>query len=142
MFSQEKKVEKHDFYKALAADNLNIIEDEITTIEKSSIFEKNAFVGTLLMKKSKLISNPANKLSCFKEGMSMLEKAIEKDKTNPEYRFLRLLIQENAPRFLGYYENLDEDSKIINIGYATLPEEVKAAVRNYAKNSKVLILNE
>jgi hypothetical protein len=49
----------------------------------------------------------------FKSGRSKLESAITKDKENTEYRFLRLIIQEHAPRIVKYRNELEKDSKWI-----------------------------
>src|SRR5688500_15858229 len=57
--------------------------------------------------------NPLAKLTCFKNGKVLLEKAIKLDNQNTELRFLRLSIQTNAPSFLGYNENTEEDKEMI-----------------------------
>ncbi len=52
---------------------------------------------------------PTSKLSYFNTGVDFLEKAINKDKSNTELRYMRLLVQLNAPGFLGYTDNISED---------------------------------
>lgn len=142
LFSQETKADKSGFYKAVSSDNLTLIENELTSINKSSFSEKEAYRGTLLMKKSGLVSKAGDKLAFFKEGRNMLENAIKNDVTNAEFRFLRLIIQENAPSFLGYKDNLNEDSNFINQNLASLSAEIRAAISDYVKNSKVLTLHD
>ena len=141
-YSQEAKVEVSDFYKAISSDNLNLIENELTKIKDENIPEKEAYQGTLLMKKAGLSSKISEKLSSFKEGHLLLEEAIKKDNSNAEFRFLRLIIQENAPHFLDYYENLDEDSHFISKNINTLSASVKLAIGEYIKKSKVLTLHD
>lgn len=142
LFSQESKTDRAVFYQAISSDNLVLIENELSNIKSTSITEKEAYEGTLLMKKAKLVSNVNEKLSFFKEGKKLLEGAIKKDENNTEFRFLRLVIQENAPRFLGYYENLDEDSQFISKNASTLSADLKNAILNYVKRSKVLTLHD
>ncbi len=140
--SQEVKSEISDFYKAISSDNLTLIDEQLTNINNSSIPEKEAYEGTLLMKKAGLVSRPGEKLSFFKNGRTLLDNAIVKYPTNAEYRFLRLIIQENAPHFLGYYENLDEDSHFISKNVTSLSAGIKAAISEYIKKSKVLTLHD
>jgi hypothetical protein len=139
LFSQ---TEKSEFYKTLASDKLTHLETELVRIKSSTIPEKKAYQGALLMKKSKLVTNVNDKLSLFKEGKSLLESEIYKDTTNAEFRFLRLIIQENAPHFLGYYQDLDKDAHYISKNSGSLSIEVKTALTEYIKKSKVLTLHD
>ena len=57
--------------------------------------------------------NPIKKWKCFTIGIEKLDQLIESHKDNAELRFLRLTIQENTPKFLGYNENIKEDKQFI-----------------------------
>ena len=59
---------------------------------------------------------PTKKLSLFIEGKNLLENAIAKHPKNVEMKLLRLMIQENAPRFLGYSDNCTKDAAIKKLG--------------------------
>lgn len=143
-YSQDKKAvfSKPDYYKSISSDDLATINNELKKTSHISIIEKNAYTGALLMKKAGLVSGLSNKLSLFKEGKGKLEEAIKKYSDNIEFRFLRLMIQENAPSFLNYNNNLEEDSKIIIKNLPALSSEVQQAIINYTKQSKVLQLHE
>jgi hypothetical protein len=57
----------------------------------------------------------------WNHGQAKIEQAIDKDQANPELRYLRLLVQLNAPSFLSYDENIESDldfyiSNILNSG--------------------------
>jgi len=52
---------------------------------------------------------PTSKLSYFNSGVDMIEASISKNKTNVELRYMRLLVQLNAPGFLGYSSNINSD---------------------------------
>lgn len=93
------------------------------------------------MKKAGLVKNVKSKLKLFKEGHHKLEEAIEKDNSNIEYRFLRLIIQENAPDILNYNKDIKKDSAFIKENYKNLPVVVRDAIEDYSKKSKVLKLN-
>ena len=69
--------------------------------------------------------NPIAKFGTFEKGRMNLEKAVEMDPNNLEIRFIRLSVQKNAPRFLGYYNNIETDEEFIaqhqhNISSASL----------------------
>lgn len=54
-----------------------------------------------------------NKLKFFLNGKSDLELAIHNKPSDPEIRFLRLATQLNAPAFLGYKGDINNDKKLI-----------------------------
>ena len=90
------------------------------------------------MQKSGMLKSGMEKLSVFKQGRKLLEACIKQDSTNAEYRFLRLMIQEQAPDFLNYHSKKDADVKVIKASYATLPLPLREAIKNYSKNSHIL----
>ena len=126
------------FYAAMASGKLEDINKEIDIVSKSSLAEKNAFEGTLLMNKAGLINGPGNKLSVFKSGHKKLEAEILKDSNNAEFRFLRLMIQEHAPGILGYKSNLQSDREFIIKNSKKLLPAVQHAVADYSQKSKIL----
>ena len=134
------KLDREKFYSAISSDELGKVDDQLKTLEGLTIKEKKGFTGALLMKKAGLVKNVKNKLKLFKEGHQMLEDAIEKDGSNTEYRFLRLIIQENAPDILNYNNDLKKDSAYIKESYKNLSVAVRQAIEDYSKKSKVLKL--
>ena len=78
------------------------------------------------------------KLNLFKSGRLKLETAIKKDKTNAEFSFLRLIIQEHAPKVVDYRNNIENDVAVIRSNFKTMPPEVQQAINDYSKKSKVL----
>ncbi len=56
---------------------------------------------------------PTGKLSQFKKGKADLELAIKNEPNNIELRHIRLMIQANAPSFLGYNKEIDQDYNLI-----------------------------
>jgi len=135
-----QKFDDEEFFKSLASDDIRLVDQQLALVAKSSIKEKEAYEGTLLMKKAGLIPKPKAKLSSFKDGHKKLEQAIGEEPKNAKYRFLRLIIQENAPGILGYKDQIDEDSKYVRESFNTLSPDVQAAVVNYNKTSKKLQL--
>ena len=130
--------DRSSFYAALASESVDTINAELKSIVKSSITAREAFEGTLLIKKAGLVFNPVSKLSLFKSGHNKLDNAITKESNNAELRFLRLMIQENVPRILNYRNQIDEDSKIVRSSFKSLPLVVQKVIVDYSKTSKVL----
>lgn len=136
--SQKMNFDKPAFYCAMATDKLEQINTQLAMIKGSSMDEKDAYEGALMMKKAGLITNTKEKINLFKAGRSKLEAAIKKDIANTEFYFLRLIIQEHAPKVVNYRNNLQNDSLLIRSNFKTLPLVVQKAINEYSKNSKIL----
>lgn len=72
-----------------------------------------AYLGSLQAVWANHVINPISKLKTFKNGKKNLEKAAEMKPNNIEIRFLRLSVQKNAPSFLGYNKEIEEDTDFI-----------------------------
>jgi hypothetical protein len=133
---------KNAYYKIFAGADVKSIDEELHIIQSASFTEKTAFEGALLMKKAGLVSTPKEKLTLFKEGRNKLETAISTRSDNVELRFLRLMIQENAPEILNYKGNILTDSTLITNSYKTLPISLQQVIYDYSKKSKALITDK
>jgi hypothetical protein len=129
------------FYKAMAGNSRELIDSQLAQLKTEPVEIKEAFEGALLMKKAGLGGSAPVKLHLFKDGRKKLEAAISQYPDNTEFRFLRLMIQENAPGFLGYKTDLTIDSEYIRKSYKSLPYEVQVAIVDYNKKSKILKLD-
>lgn len=138
--SQKTAFDRSVFYKAMASDNLDEIRVQLNIIKDLSISEKEAYEGALLMKKAGLVTKAKEKLSLFKSGRLKLEASIKRDNKNIEFYFLRLIIQEHAPKIVNYRTELEEDSLLVRTNYKTLSQIVQQAIIEYSKKSKVLKL--
>ena len=90
--------------------------------------DKNTYPKSNLVKAYKGISKtmladymfmPTSKLSSFNEGKAELESAIKNEPKNPEFRYLRLLVQLNAPFFLSYNDRINSDISFFTNNLAT-----------------------
>ncbi len=130
--------DKSAFYQNLSQKDVKRIEQELNVVKNLPMPQRDAYEGALLAKKAGLTGKPKDKLNIFKAGKKKLENAIKTDSTNTEWRFLRLIIQENAPKALNYKNNLKSDSEYIKGNFQSLPTDIKKIVIDYSKNSKVL----
>lgn len=136
------KIERSSYYKAISSTDITIIETEINTVNKSIEKNKEAFEGALMMKRAGLLKGASNKLKEFKAGRQKLEDVLNKNQDNAELRFLRLIIQENAPKILGYNKELKDDHKYIVANFKNIPEATQEVIKDYSKTSKELSPSE
>lgn len=136
----DRDFNKSAFYSAVAAFDISLIDAQLDILGKASFSEKEAYEGTLLMKKASLVNKAKEKLSLFKAGRSKLEASIKKNAGNAEYNFLRLIIQEHAPKVVNYRGNLEQDAQIVRSNFKKFPLVVQQAIQDYSKKSRLLNL--
>ena len=106
--------------------------------EKSPIIK--AYEGAAIALKAHYAWNPLSKLSYIKQSNETLSKAIEQDLNNVEMRFLRLYIQNQTPKYLGFSENLQEDKEAIlknfmDFDLSALGQDIVSYILGYMKTS-------
>jgi len=134
----QQPFDRANFYSIMSSGKLKDVNEELATVRTSEVKEKQAYEGALLMRKAGLLKIPAEKLHFFKLGYIKLEGAISDNRENAEYRFLRLTIQEHAPHIVKYYHQIDEDKAMVIKEFKNLSPDVREAVREYSKTSKIL----
>lgn len=128
-----------NFYEALASREISVLDQQLETLPQHHPKNKQtAYEGALRMKRAGLLKGPPNKLKEFKAGRELLEQQIKQFPDNAEFRFLRLMIQENAPRILGYYDNIDADLKLLQEQFHNLPASLKTIIADYSKTSRII----
>lgn len=133
------QLDRKAIYTALASDSKEIVQKQLDGIQSAKeTSEVKAFKGALQMKAAQFEKTAKDKLTLFNAGKKILETEIKSNDSNVEYRFLRLLIQENAPKQLKYDGNIEEDVLNIVAGYSKLKESTKTAIESYAKKSASL----
>jgi hypothetical protein len=138
----QQKFEKAAFYAVMDSGNLDAINSQIEVVRASSSPNKEGYEGALLMRKAGKLPVPAQKLKFFKQGRIKLETALLADAENTEYHFLRLAIEEHAPKIVKYHNDIEKDKLIVKKNFKSLPESVQHAIIDYCKNSKVLHAEE
>jgi len=132
------RIDKSNFYAAMASGKAEEVDAMLNELEKSSLPEKEAYTGALTMRKAGLTSKIKEKLDLFKSGRAKLEAAIKNDEGNVEYHFLRLIIQENAPKIVKYRSDLKTDAEMVNNSFKKLSPELRDVIKDYSKKSKFL----
>jgi len=132
-------VDRKSFYAAFSEGSEESLDREIAKLSegKNTSFSR-ACLGAAQMKKSDFLKGASNKVKLFKKGASLLEEEIKNAPNNAEYRFLRLTIQENAPKILKYNQDIEKDKEVLLAGYGRLDPDLKEIIRQYAGRSKII----
>lgn len=91
--------------------------DESNYINKYSNSNNVSTIGYVLslkMKQAKYKFFPWDKISIFNKEKENLENLIKANPNNLHLRYVRLIIQENTPRLLNYFSDIDKDKLMIN----------------------------
>ncbi|HTO14373.1 MAG TPA: hypothetical protein VLZ83_01310 [Edaphocola sp.] len=121
-------------YNKLVSDKVmceKMIDELVKTKEQSPVYL--AYLGAAQTIWANHVFSPINKLNTFKKGRENIEKAIGRSPNNVEIRFIRLSVQKNAPSFLGYKSNIQQDTEFIE----KYRDEIHSAI--LLKNIKLLI---
>ena len=134
----QQKFDKAVFYDVMASGNGEAVNNEISIVQNASLFNKEGYEGALLMKKAGFAASPKKKLKFFKDGRIKLETALMVDNENTEFHFLRLAVEENAPKIVKYHADIEKDKLFIQKNFKNLPASVQYAILDYCKKSKIL----
>lgn len=135
---QRLRFDKEGFYNVMAAGDVNAIDNELVVVTGYATTNKEGYEGALLLRKSGLISGPRKKLDMFKAGRIKLETAIINNPDNVEDHFLRLAIEEHAPKIVKYHSDIEADKAIVKREFKNLSPVVQHAILDYCRKSKVL----
>lgn len=134
----QQKFNKAAFYNVMDTSTVAAIDAELEAVKAGSLTDSQGYEGALLMRKAAKVSGLKKKLDLFKAGRIKLETAIIAYPDNVEFRFLRLAIEENAPKIVKYHNDIEKDKLMVLKNYKTLAPVVQHAIMAYAKKSKVL----
>jgi len=132
------------YYKAAVEEKVNdVFVTKLEELDKGTNALIKGYHGMGWMLKAKYAWNPYNKVAHFKKGKKLLEQAISNDQSNPELRFLRFCVQSNAPIFLGYSGELNDDKTLLITTYPNIKDEdLKQRIRDFMKDCSKLTAEE
>jgi hypothetical protein len=134
----QQKFDKADFYNVMDTGKTATVKKEADLIRSSDIKNKIGYEGALTMKMADLAKRPKKKLDLFIAGRKLLETALISDYQNAEFHFLRLTVEEHAPKMLKYHGDIERDKTIIQKSFKGLSPAVQHAILDYCKQSQVL----
>ncbi len=92
--------------------------------------------------KSKLNLEKGKRIENLKIGGKQLESLISKNPNNAELRMIRLSLQENLPKIVGYYKNINEDKEFLLKNVSNQSSDIKKYIRNFIAQSKSFTAKE
>ncbi|GAB5538186.1 MAG: hypothetical protein Salg2KO_02890 [Salibacteraceae bacterium] len=95
----------------------------LTQKKKDESSVAQCYFGAAQTMMAEVTLNPYTKLSYFNNGKAAIEEAIKTNPSNPELRYVRYMIQSNAPDFLGYNNNIIEDLQIVHKAIAGIDDK-------------------
>ena len=139
----ETGIRSAEFYEVLSSSSLEKVEDMLSKLnDNPSESKMRMYKGALIAKRAEFVKEVKQKIKYCREGIALIEAEIKDHPSNTEYRFIRLTIQEHAPKLLNYNNKLLEDKQKIIDGYSSLSAVLKKAIREYAIESKVLLVGD
>lgn len=108
---------------------------EVSIADEPTLIAYKGAVLTLMAKHTKTVKE---KKTSFIEGVQFLESAIAKAPKNIEIRYLRLSVQEHAPKVVKYNNNIEEDKLFLKEHYKIQKNtSLKAYIKSYVMDSSL-----
>ena len=102
-----------------------------------------AYLACGLMLRAKYLINPYSKLQSFRDGSRLLDRCILDEKDNIEFRYLRFCIQAEAPSFLGYNRNLQEDkTRLLSTMQQLSDRDLRQMIVSFMMHCKLISTTE
>jgi hypothetical protein len=115
-------------------DNLNELLATITLENNAVLY---GYKGAVLTLKAKHAKTAKDKKEFFQEGVAIIEAAVASKPENIELRFIRLSVQENAPKIVKYRDAMEADKNFILQHFSELKGgSLKKMIQKYVKDSK------
>ena len=145
LFSNPSVSEIRELYKE-AANSREITQQlyaKLKGVKKTDNAVLVAYKGASLILIAKNSKEKKNKKANFKKGIELLEYSIARNPKNIELRFIRLTIQERAPKFLKYKNNISEDTSLINDQLKSVKNSnLQACIQEYVLQSNLFTIEE
>ena len=131
--SQELKKLRVDYPKAnLDKEITNTLYETLSSITKEDNKTIVAYKGAIATLKAKFAKGFRDKKKFFKEGAELLDFAITSEPKNIEIRCLRLGVQENSPKIVGYKKNIEEDKQYLLDHFASVTDvDLQKFIKGY-----------
>ena len=132
-------------YKIAAQDKtqLESFSNMVVNVTKADDVSLVAYKGASLTLQAKYAKTIKEKKEGFVNGVDYIEYAIEKEPNAIEPRFVRLGIQDNAPKILKYRGNIEEDKAFLLKQFQHISSKnLKEHIKDYMFQSKLFTEEE
>jgi len=129
---------RNNYKEAVTSKNkVNSFNESLKNVTKKDDLRLVAYKGAAIALTARYLKGAKQKSTTFKDGVDWVEFAIEKKPLDLEVRFVRLSIQQNTPKFLGYNKDIEGDKKYILTNFKTIrSKEFKEYLKSYILDSK------
>lgn len=137
--------EVRDMYRDAAHDKSKVeaFYIALSPVKKEDAVTLVAYKGASIALKARGAKTIKEKKEGFVEGATLLEYAIQKEPNAIEPRFIRLGIQENTPKLLGYKEDIDKDKLFLLKQYSSISSiNLKNHIKDYILQSTLFTPEE
>ncbi len=127
-----------------------VLSDDLKGITKNDDQRFVAYKGAVTALTAKYQKGAKLKGQTFKDGVKWIEYAVSQNSSDIEIRFVRLSIQQNSPKFLGYNDDIEADKIFLlknfnQIKSSELKKYLKGYIlesENFTEDEKNVILAE
>jgi len=118
------------------ANSKESLETLISELEKSDLPVAEVYLASAYMQMAKYVFSPYSKLKYFNKGKDMLEVFLSKNPNSIDGKYVRYLVQSNAPSFLGYSSDMESDRDFVreNINQAKIGAPLKKMMLDNLSN--------
>jgi hypothetical protein len=130
-------VVREEYKKAVSSEKVAYrLKDELKAITKDDDKRWVAYKGAVTALTARYQKDSKLRGKTFKEGVELIEYAVQKDSSDIEIRFVRLSVQQNSPKFLKYNKHIAGDKQFILSNFGEIQSEgLKEYLRSYILNS-------
>ncbi|WP_379968100.1 hypothetical protein [Epilithonimonas sp. UC225_85] len=101
-----------------------------------------AYKAAAKIMEAKVTTEKNKRKSFVKTGAKSLESIIASNPNNAELRVIRMSVQENLPKIVGYNKNLKEDKTFLIANYSKQNTDLKSYIKQFAAQSKTITAAE
>jgi hypothetical protein len=127
---------------AKANDSSSNTENFIETAEKQSGSDAVTLGYKAAAKIMEAKIAKGNRKALVKTGATSLESIIKSNPNNAELRLIRLSVQENIPKIVGYRGSLKDDKEFLLSNYSKQNAALKNYIKRFAMQSKTITESE
>ena len=102
----------------------------------------SAYKSASKILEAKVTTEKNKRKSFVKSGATTLESLIASNPNNAELRVIRMSVQENIPKIVGYNKNLKEDKTFLINNYSKQNADLKSYIKQFAGQSKTMTASE
>ncbi|GAB0156373.1 hypothetical protein CHRYSEOSP005_16370 [Chryseobacterium sp. Alg-005] len=109
---------------------------DLTEKQSSSDAVTSGYKAAAKIMEAKITTEKNKRKSFIKSGATNLESIIKNNPNNAELRLIRLSVQENLPKIVGYHSSLKADKTFLLNNFSKQNTALKNYIKRFASQSK------